>query len=310
MFEKYKTKKLEKKRRDVLSTIRGERLGFKEMAERAKRNGENPDPDFSAKAHENLAEIEQRATTEMDIDELDDLGEDAEQQGQLRAYICPSAEIRNTGILVFDLMAEWNLPKLKLDTVRALLEPQLDKTPAIGRSALRDIFEQEDSWRKYTSEYEDEMRSLTWWLFGATISLLVSAIIVLHFFPRWVPLGILAAGAAGSCVSVMGKMPLLEVSLSGELESYRRRVLSRVGLGVAGSVVGCGLLGWGLVSISIDGLTFGNVLNACSDSPATACTGLNSLVLVAVPAIFGFSERALKSLESKFLGSGGAGAHE
>lgn len=306
MFEQRKHKKLEKRRREVLGDIRGERLGFETMVQRSQRAGENPDESFLTSVRERLAEIEQRASHEADIDELDDLGDDAEQQGQLRAYICPSTEIENAGILVFDLMAEWNLPKAKLDAVRELLLPQL-KDADKRRGALRDIFEQEDSWRTYTSDYEDEMGRLTWWLVGATVILLVFAIIALRFFPGKLPVGlsILFAGAAGSAVSVMRKMPLLEVSLSGELESYRRRILSRVAVGVAASMIGSGFLGWGLLSISIHGLAFADVLNACC-TPGS-CTGLYTLILLAVPMLFGFSERALTEFESKVFGNSGQG---
>ncbi len=38
----------------------------------------------------------------------------------------------------------------------------------------------------------------------------------------------------------MAKLPELEVSLSRELDAYGRRVLSRVGVGVAASLIGCG----------------------------------------------------------------------
>jgi hypothetical protein len=117
-----------------------------------------------------------------------------------------------------------------------------------ARSALRAIYEERDSWNGYTNEYEDEVRRFTrWWLALPTIGLLLVAIITLRFpliFPLALP--ILSAGAAGSCVSVMAKMPLLDVSLSGELDSYERRILSRVGVGVIASLIGCGLLGWGL----------------------------------------------------------------
>jgi hypothetical protein len=174
-----------------------------------------------------------------------------------------------------------------------------------ARSALRAIYEERDSWNGYTNEYEDEMRRFTrWWLALPTIGLLLVAIITLRFpliFPLALP--ILSAGAAGSCVSVMAKMPLLDVSLSGELDSYERRILSRVGVGVIASLIGCGLLGWGLISFSIQRQTFANILDACSGTSTTSCTGLNALIVLAVPMLFGFSERALTSFERKVFGS-------
>ena len=300
----------EKRRKDTLSTIRGELLAFDEMAQRPREQRDaDPDEAFLASVHSSLADIEKRAIEESDTDELEQLSGDAEQQGQRRAYACPLAEIWTEGCLAIDLMEEWNVPKDIIDKLRRLLVPQLQKadTPDVARSALRAIFKESDSWSDYTEEYEDEMRRLTWWLFGATIVLLVFAIIALRFFPGRVPVGlsILFAGAAGSGVSVMRKMPLLEVGLSGELESYRRRILSRVAVGVAASMIGSGLLGWGLLSISIHELTFGDVLNACS-TPGS-CTGLHTLILLAVPMLFGFSERALTEFELKIFGDSGQG---
>lgn len=307
MFDQWKRKKVETRRREVLSAIRWEQLAFEAMVERSERNEEPRDDAFLTRVRGSLAEIEQKASKETNIDELDDLIDDAEQQGQLRAYICPRAEIRNEGTLAIDLMEEWNVPKTKIDKLRRLVEPQLQKAdtdPKPGRSALRDIFDESDSWSGYTDEYERKMRRYTFCLFVATLILLVVAIITLRF-PLIFPLGlsISLARAAGSCVSVMAKMPVLEVGLSGELESYGRRILSRIGFGVIASLIGCGLIGWGVISLSIQGQTFADVLNACSISPPMSCTGRHTLILLAVPMLFGFSERALTSFELKIFGN-------
>jgi hypothetical protein len=150
------------------------------------------------------------------------------------------------------------------------------------------------------------MKSYTRWLFGATIVLPVLAILAFHC-PLTFLGGLLCAGAAGSCVSVMAKMPLLDVSLSGELEAYSRRILSRIGVGVIASLIGCALLGWGLLPISIQNQTFADLLNTCTASPTTSCTELKTLILLGVPMLFGFSERALTSFELKVFGNSGQG---
>jgi hypothetical protein len=79
-------------------------------------------------------------------------------------------------------------------------------------------------------------------------------------------------------------------------------VLSRVGAGVAGSLIGCALLGWGLPPIAIGGREFADILNTCSASGATGCTGLERLILLAVPMLLGFSERTLTAFERRVLG--------
>jgi len=305
MFEQRKRKKLEKHKSDTLSAIRGERLAFEEMLQRPRGTGDAaPDEEFLKSVRERLAEIEGKTQKETNIDELDSLSDDAEQQGQLRAYICPREEIEIEGSLAIDVMEEWNIPRTVLANLHKLLNQSLqrsDKNPEVARCALRAIFQEKDSWDEYTSSYEDDMRDYTRWLFVVTILLLLLALVALHFSPTFLG-GLLLAGAAGSCVSVMAKMPFLVVSLSGERESYVRRILSRIGAGVAASLIGCALLGWGLISFAIQGQSFPSVINDCSAFPLASCTALKTLILLGVPMLFGFSERALTSFESKAFG--------
>src|SRR5258708_3575597 len=119
-----------------------------------------------------------------------------------------------------------------------------------ARSALRAIFEESDSWRRYTDEYEEQMGRYVRWLSCSILILLLLALIFLCF-QRTFLYGLLFAGAAGSCASVMSKVPVLEVSLSGELESYGRRIFSRISTGVVASIIGTALLGWGVIAISV-----------------------------------------------------------
>src|SRR5260370_30370031 len=98
------------------------------------------------------------------------------------------------------------------------------------------------------------MMSITFWLLGVTTVMLVLAILAFHF-PRAILAGLLCAGAAGSCVSVIAKMPALDVSLSGELDAYQRRIFSRIAIGVVASLIGSAVLGWGMFPISIQNQT-------------------------------------------------------
>lgn len=311
MFDQGKRKKIEGRRRDIQSAIRGERLAFESMVQRAEIAAEPLFDPFLASVRQRLEQLVADVSRETDLDELDSLEEDAERQGQLRAYICPRAEIRDEGVLAIDLMAEWNVPKAVIVNLRGSLGPALkkaDKDLEAARGALRAIFEEQDSWRRYTSDYEDEMLRFTrWWLSVPTMILIVMAVLALRYFPLIIPFAvpILFAGAAGSCVSIMAKMPVLDVSPSGELESYERRILARIGVGIIGSMIGCGFLGWGLISISIHGQTYGEILNACSTAPLDSCSGLNTLIILSIPILFGFSERALISFERKVFGPNG-----
>jgi hypothetical protein len=294
-----KRKKLEARRREVIADIRGERLAFETMQQRAQIAGETPDNSFVQSVLTRLMDYEQRANTEVHIDELDDLVDDAEEQGQLRAYMCPLAEIRVEAGLSIDRMEEWNVPKAVISKWRASVS---DNFEISDRGTLRAIFKEYDSWLDYTSIYEKKMLKYTRILFVAIIVCPLLAVGAIRFSPSYFSLiVILLAGVTGSCVSVMAKMPMLEVSSSGELESYERRVWTRIGVGVIAGVIGCALLGWGLLPIVIHDKPFSDVLNACMGSQAAPCTGLNTLIILCIPMLFGFSERALVSFEQQFL---------
>lgn len=296
--------KLEERRKDILSDIRIAQVDFEVMVQRAQRAGETPDDLFLSQVRDRLEEFETQARQATHIDELDALDGDAEKQGQLRAYICPPPEIADEGDLAIDLLEEWNVPKAVIIKLRNSLGSKLKKAEtetAAARSALHTVFSECDSWDDYTSQYEDTMRSLTVWLFCSTVALLIASIVLFHF-PVTVLGGLLCAGAAGSCVSVMAKMPALDVRLSGELDSYARRILSRISVGVSASIIGCALLGWGVLPISMQNQTFTNLLESCTVFPPTSCTGLQTLILLGVPMIFGFSERAVVSFEQHLFG--------
>ncbi len=293
MFRQNKEKELDERRTEVLSFIRAEQWRFEKMQLRAQMAGDEVSV-FLASIPEHLREFEQKATLATSVADLDDLENIAEGQGRFRAYLCPRAEIKVEGTLAFNQMEEWNVPKSAMTKLRLSLGETLERAdtdPCAARGALLAIFLELDAWADYTSQYEDTMQRFSrWWLFCPAVGALILSIFgSLH--PQWFPLvlTILLAGAAGSCVSVLMKLPVLEVSLAHELDSYERRILSRVGVGMIASLIGSGLLGWGLLPFSLQGQTFGDVLNACSSS----CTGPHSMILLAIPLLFGFSERAL-----------------
>jgi hypothetical protein len=203
-------------------------------------------------------------------------------------------------------MEEWSIPKTIIDGLRNTLGKQLNDR-ATSRSALRAIFTENNSWANYTDDYEDTMSKYNLWLVIATGILLVAVSLLFRFRLKWSPflflIILLFAGAAGSCISVIRKMPLFDVSLSGELEAYGRRILSRVATGTVASLVGCALLSWGVLPISLQGQTFSDVITACTAEDASSRTITKTLIFLGVAILFGFSERTLTSLEQKMLGS-------
>ena len=230
-----KARKLEKRRTRSLLFIESQRLAVDEIVQRP-RESQDPlntqDLALLDKMRERLAEIEEAAQKTTIIEKLSELMDDAERQSQFRAYLCPVTDTMHEGKLAFDLIEEWGVPKPAVKKLRDLLGSKLEGTPGVARAALRTLFEEQDSWSDFTDDYEDTMRSYTFWLFGATLVLPSSAFVAFHFasrFPLLLPFGLLFSGVAGSCISVMSKMPALDVGLSNELTAYLRRILSRIG---------------------------------------------------------------------------------
>ena len=301
--------RLEKRREKALSAIREERSLIEAMAQRPRPAEDTLDTKFLAERLRHLSEIENNAGQATDTNHLEDLISFAEQQLELRAYICPVAEIQREATLVIDLLEEWGVPKTVIQKLSKLHVEPLKKpetTPQDARAALRSLFEEKDSWAEYTDDYEDQMKLYTWRLFPVAIILPFLAVITFHYAFRFSPLlvlGLLFAGAAGSCVSVLAKMPLLDVALSAELEAYGRRIFSRIAVGVGASLIGCALLGWGLFPISLQNQTFADALNTSLAAPATSPAGIKTLILLGVPMLLGFSERALTSFEQRIFGN-------
>ncbi len=174
-----------------------------------------------------------------------------------------------------------------------------------GRGALYSIFAEADAWRDFIDDYEDTMFTYRRGLILITLVAITLAVVSLHFASHLSILilaGLLLAGAAGSSVSVMAKMPALDASLAGELDAYSRLVFTRIGVGIIASLIGCGLMAWGVLPISMQNLTFTDALKACVSTPPTSDTSIRILIVLAVAMLLGFSERALTSFERRIFG--------
>lgn len=300
----FNQRKLEARRSSVTESIASERSEFNNMVQRARLANENIDSEFVKDVEERMNMIARRAEQETELEKLDMLEEEAQKQGRLRAYLCPIKEAHHEGTLMIDLMAEWYVPDAVIRRLRELLESSLrNGTDAkVVRGALRAIYHEYDTWEEYIEGYEEAMFRTTAKLVGATAVCLALGMGCLLFGP-WVLSGIVFAGAAGSCVSVLAKMPALAVALSGEFGSYGRRALARIAIGTIASVAGCAVLAWGLLNFSVQNLTFAQIINTCTATgSAGMCTGSMKFVLLGIPMLFGFSERALGSLEERVFG--------
>lgn len=303
-----KERKLEKARTESLSSITGDRVRVELMAQRPRLEDDNLDTALLQTVLAKFTELEAKAKNATTKDELSDLEDDGELQGLFAAYFCPANEINAEGHIAIDNIEGWGVPKTAPKKLRELFSKKLQnasENPHDGRGALYSIYAEADSWKDFIDDYEDTMGTYMFWLFIISVGMLLLAIVALYFVPKvafLVFVAVLLAGATGSCISVMSKTPPLDASLSGELDAYRRRVLARIGVGIIASLIGSGLLGWGVLPISIQNQTFSDALNVSSTPTSTSATIVKALIILTVPMLLGFSERALTSFENRILG--------
>jgi hypothetical protein len=303
-------KKLRKKREDALSSITGDRVNIELMAQRARPADDPLDRDLLQTVLNNIAAIETGARNADSVTELDDLIADGESQGIASAYFCPVGEIRDEGNRALDNMELWGIPTPSIRKLRENFAKSVELSPVspyAARAALHAIFIEVDEWTDYIDEYEGTMRGYTRWLFGSTAALLLIAgfcFYLAHLFPFAMWFGLIAAGAAGRSVSVMAKMPSLDVSLSGELNAYGRRIRSRIAAGTIGSLIGVALLGWGLLPLTIKDLGFADALAACTAYGIAPCPITKMLLVLGIAILLGVSERTLTTFEQRLLGDG------
>jgi hypothetical protein len=169
-----------------------------------------------------------------------------------------------------------------------------------GRSALRAIFKESDSWSSYFDDYHDSMSKYTWRIFGVIALLTPGAILLIHW-PQLVLGALLLAGGAGACASVISKVPVPELRPSSEFQRYLPRILGRIGAGTVVSLVASSVIGWG-IPLPIQGKTFSTILGSCGSIPRTSCTEFDMLFLLGVAMGFGFTERLVAHFEGPWFG--------
>jgi hypothetical protein len=306
-FEKRKLAKqnsqLEEGRAETLLSIAKAKSDIELMAQRPRSTDDDAiDRDLLEKILKELSIIEENTKNADQIDILNHLEEKADEQSSFSAYLCPRREIRNEGHLTFELMEWWGVPRSETARLRSLLEGKIEKAdsePENGRRALHALFSERDEWDSYRFDYEEKMHDYARNLFIAIYVFILFAIATLYYSFIHAPIlydlliifGILFAGVAGSCVSVISKLPALEVCPSEKVDSYTRLIFSRISVGTIASLMGCAFLGWGLIPISIQGHSFADVLDINSKILPKISDALRILIILSVPLLFGFSER-------------------
>jgi hypothetical protein len=301
-----RARKCEQKRSGALSAVSDQRTLFHQMVSRCRLAGEIPNQGAIDVFERHMAECESSIRGEKSLDRLNGLALEAEKYGQWRAYLCPATEVRTMAVLTLEAMKDWGVSDNGLASFRVLVDEKMQPgiNPSEARAALRSILSESDIMRRYTDEYEGELLSYSWKLALSVVILLVLAAVSFYLcsvVPSLFALALFLAGAAGSCISVLSRMPTSEIMSSATSVSLKRRILSRVATGMMASITGCALLAWGLLPIAVNKISFADVLSACRSASDPSCSNTFVIIVLAVPMIFGFSELVLAKLIGRFL---------
>jgi hypothetical protein len=276
-----------------LAEAQGYQATFHEAVERARAAGA-VDEAFSDRIEAQFQELEKqiRATSEQDI--LDNLCDRAEELERLRAYVLPEQEILLQAHTSLIDMRDWGVPPQILRSIETdLIVPMHQKNGLpTKRAALHKLFDFYDSWEYQVTSYDSwivvRTRRLTVFLAFAVVASIVG-----------VALGsglaaFIAGGLTGSIVSVLSRVP--PMLGWGGWSALPARMYSRIGLGMAGTIAGGGLMAAGLVTIGKTPAEFTETISTLHQTS----TG-EGLYLVAIGILLGFSERLLSGLAGAFV---------
>ena len=293
-----------RQRADALADIRDCRASFEASVLAANAAGSNYDSNLIPEVLKRFADIEQKLVLTTTKNEIETLVEQAEEVADLQAYLAAPAEIEIIGKTALDTVADWGVPTSSIEALRRDVIPKLACTNqndaaavAAGRGALYTILSEYTSWSSWLDDYHSEMQKIGYWLSAIALSLIVAAFLLSHKAVVW---GLLSAGACGALVSVVSKLPAREIT--ADSAPYKRDSVRRVCIGFAASVIGCGLLMAGLLPITLpSGTTFADLAAECASGEQ--CGSQRIFILLAVPMLFGLSERALFSFQDRLIGN-------
>jgi hypothetical protein len=305
---------------EAMASIIASRSAFEEAVKRADAVGSKYSQTMVDDVRTSFADIAARIEAAPQAERLN-LVDSAEELSRLRAYVLPKQEILIEGRLRLGDMTDWSVPGNVTDRLALETIPLLSSTDeTVARAALRTLYENYDYWDWYTDVHSTSMRLAAAILLALLLLSLTSAVILLHFAHPYS--GLFCAGAAGAFLSVVAKLP--PVMSYGETNAYFHRILSRVGVGIAASMIGSGLLASDIISVRlpdekftvsqmIDGQDIvtrpGSPRDVALQAPVPESPDDRRfpprvvLLLVALAMIFGFSERALSTFEDKILPS-------
>jgi hypothetical protein len=224
------------------------------------------------------------------------------------------------------------VPAIVMSQLALDIQPNLRKSDQEARAALRSIYELYDYWDWQVEIHARAMQRARLLMLTLLLGGLTGAVFLLY--ARHIYSGITLGGLAGALLSVLAKPP--GVMSMDENYRYNQRIIGRVAVGVAASMIGIGLLSADLISIKLpDGqgnVTIAEMIDSNDhvladkakpvkpdkpDAPGPGATSgmqvepppakvphfptRNVLVLLALTMLFGFSERALSTFEDRIF---------
>lgn len=307
----------------ALAEIHRNRVNYEDMASRTPGT---PSAGVT-KAIDRFDELPAAVRDAKDQATLDALVFESELLAQRRAFICPKENITTEAKSHLISLEDLGLPAKTLATLKdaaaLALDAKSDVEPA--RGALHVIFEEYDRGTSYTRDYNRKTR---FWASTALtlIAVMATGALFMMFGWSWRILALVCAAVAGAAASVIARLPGL--TSYGEWQMNLRAYLARIGTGIVGSLVGIGLLGSGVITITLPNQwkSADVLLDACLSIPSTTsaasraqtegsetsaaapvpCKGGGLLFVLALTMLLGFSERLLTTLEGKVTGASAA----
>ncbi len=292
--------RLKAKKDDALAEVRENKALFEESVMSASASSATYDPKLVADILARFNQLEKDLSQAESQTQIEKLVQLSDSLAGNRAYVCPTNEIEIRGLSALHAMEEWGVPSSALESLKKDVVPRLSNLADLNaaRGALSALFAECDSWSRYIDDYDEDMQNLAYRLsFLIGVTLLGAIFLISSGLVVW---GLLLAGTCGAFVSVISKMPTLDVS-GGNAAPYLRGVWRRVCMGLAASVIGSGFIVSGIITIDLPHVgTLPSIIEACAQLD---CKTGNLLILVAFAMLFGFSERALTSFEEKVFQS-------
>jgi len=278
-----------------LAEAQGYRATFREAVERARASGA-VDQGFVDRIESQFRVLEEQVQATTNEDLLENLCDRAEELERLRAYVLPDHEILLQARTCITDMRDWGVPRPILRSIEADLLPAMNKKGDVltKRAALHKVFDFYDAWEDQATSYEAWIGVRTTWL-SVILALALGGSVAGVVLGSGL-VGFLCGGLAGSLASVLSRLPpMLGWARWAALPA---RMYSRIGLGIAGTIAGGGLMANGVLTIGKEAAEFSDLLST-SHRASTS----DGLYMVAIGILLGFSERLLSTLSGALVKS-------